>query len=232
MPEHSETETLLVLMAKQPAPGRTKTRLIPPLSPTQAAGLYTHFLLDKLAGMRQLAHVRPAIAFTPFRARDYFRSLAPDFDLIPQRGEGLAERLCNLFGKQTGPNCRPVISIDGDSPNLPPEYLQEGVRVLEEAGVDLILGPSEDGGYYAIGMRSLHAPLFALPMSTPTLADDTLARAQAAGLRVHSLPSWYDVDTAPDLNRLQSDLEEGVGFDAEHTAGFIRDQRGHWPVRI
>lgn len=230
MPDNSEILPLLALMAKYPAPGRTKTRLTPPLSAEQAARLYHHFVMDKLAQMRRITAVQPAIAYTPSSAQDYFSSIAPGFYLIPQHGGNLSERLCNLFRSQTGPHDRPVLSIDGDSPNLPPEYLQEGVLALRDLDIDLILGPSEDGGYYAIGMRRLYASLFDLPMSTPTLADDTLACAEAAGLRVHCLPRWYDVDTERDLYRLQADLDAGEGYIAKHTAEFIRGQSVHWPV--
>jgi glycosyltransferase A (GT-A) superfamily protein (DUF2064 family) len=180
--------------------------------------------------MRQISGVRPAIAFTPATARGYFSQLAPEFDLIPQRGANLSERLSNLFRTQTEPHQRAVIAIDGDSPNLPPEYLQEGVRALGDACTDLILGRSEDGGYYAIGMRMPHDSLFDLRMSRPSLADNTLAVAKAAGLRVHCLPIWYDVDTEQDLRRLQTDLRKGAGFDAGHAGRFIRDQSEHWPL--
>ncbi len=201
---------ILVLMAKQPASGRTKTRLSPPLSPEDAAGLYRGFLLDKVAQMQHVPGADLAVAFWPADARDEFAGFTPGFRLIVQRGANLAERLRNLFDMLLDRGYAQVMTIDGDTPTLPPAYLRHGFQKLDNPAVDVVLGPCEDGGYYAIGMKEPHPTLFDVEMSTPHVVDDTLARAEAAGLRVELLPPWYDVDTPADLKRLVAELEENA----------------------
>jgi len=215
----------LILMAKQPAPGKTKTRLSPPLSLEAAAGLYRCFLLDKLAQMRQVASVNRGVAYWPATARDYFAALAPGFELIPQTGADLAERLRNVFDLAFDRGYAQVMALDGDTPTLPAGHLRQGFRRLDEPAVDVVLGPCEDGGYYAIGMKRPHPTLFDVTMSTPRVVEDTLARADVAGLRVALLPTWYDVDTPADLARLAAELAGSDAVNALATARFLEHER-------
>ncbi|MFQ5344212.1 MAG: TIGR04282 family arsenosugar biosynthesis glycosyltransferase [Anaerolineae bacterium] len=215
----------LVLMAKQPAAGRTKTRLSPPLSPEAAAGLYRCFLLDKLAQMRGVESANLGVAYWPATAREYFAALAPGFTLIPQAGADLAERLRNVFDLAFHRGYEQVMAIDGDTPTLPAGHLRQGFQRLDDPAVDVVLGPCEDGGYYAIGMKRPHPTLFDVAMSTPRVVEDTLARAEAAGLRVALLPNWYDVDTPADLERLAAELAGTDGVKALATARFLEHER-------
>lgn len=212
-------------MAKQPAPGKTKTRLSPPLSLEGAAGLYRCFLLDKLAQMRCVESADLAVAYWPATAHDYFAELAPDFRLIPQTGANLAERLRNVFDLAFDRGYAMVMAIDGDTPTLPAGHLRQGFQRLDDPAVDVVLGPCEDGGYYAIGMKRPHPTLFDVTMSTPRVVEDTLSRAGAAGLRVALLPSWYDVDTPADLERLAAELAATDAANAIATARFLKHER-------
>lgn len=214
MPGPADPGGLLVLMAKLPQPASSKTRLSPPLTEKEAAELYHAFLQDKVAQMRAVADVRPAIAYTPAEGRGFFEELAPDFDLIKQKGETLSDRLVNVFAWAFGEGAAHVMAIDGDTPTLPPAYLQRGFEALEDPATDVILGPSTDGGYYAIGMKEPHPSLFQVTMSTPTVAQDTLARAKTAGLRTSCLPEWRDVDRPEDLRRLAASLREEASGEA------------------
>jgi hypothetical protein len=100
--------------------------------------------------------------------------------------------------------------LDSDTPNLPTDRIQEALSRLSE--VDVVLGPCEDGGYYLIGMRSWVPELFSgIPWSTSEVAELTLKKAQALGLTVLLLESWYDVDTVKDLKRLKKDLDMQSG---------------------
>lgn len=196
---------LLVLMAKQPALAQTKTRLMPLLSAEQAAELYHCFLLDKLEQMRQVRDVTLAIAYTPAEARSFFADLAPNFSLMLQRGDDLGQRLQEVFKDAFAAGYEQVVAIDSDTVTLPPDYLQQAFEGLADA--DVTLGGCEDGGYYAIGMKQLQPTLFEVEMSTSHVLNDTLQKAEAAGLSVHLLPTWYDVDTPADLQRLAVDLK-------------------------
>jgi glycosyltransferase A (GT-A) superfamily protein (DUF2064 family) len=163
----------------------------------------------------------PAVAYSPQKARDYFERFAPDLFLIPQKGSNLAQSLCNIFKVTLSMGFEQVLAIDGDSPDLPASYLREAFRALDDRQIDVVIGPTEDGGYYAIGMRSLYKTLFDVQMSTPSVYADTLALAEGAGLKIASLPRWYDVDRPEDLERLRGSLTSGTVEGARATAAFL-----------
>lgn len=197
-------------MAKEPLPGRTKTRLCPPLTADEAADLYTCFLADVTDTVREVAEkqpeIAPWIAYHPLGSAGYFEQLAPDFRLVPQLGERLNERLLTVFETCFEQGCSMVAAINSDSPTLPGEYLIEAFDRLETA--DVVLGPCEDGGYYLIGLKR-PCPEIILPvqMSTERVLADTLDLIEAQGLAVEQLPVWYDVDTVEELTRLKKELD-------------------------
>jgi len=197
-------DTLLVV-AKQPAPGQTKTRLCPPLTHDQAAELYDCFLRDTLSIMRRIPDVRHVIGYLPEDAQGYFRQLAPDMELSPQRGTALGERLDHLLTEALLGGSQRAVIMDSDSPTLPPAYLHQAFDDLTDA--DVVLGPTRDGGYYLIGLRQPQPHLLReVQMSTPRVLADTLALAEASGLTVSLLPDWYDVDTIEELHQLESEI--------------------------
>lgn len=206
----------LMVVAKQPIPGQTKTRLCPPLTTSQAADLYGCFLRDTLDAMRKVPEVYRVIGFLPEDARDYFVQLAPDMELVCQRGSSLGERLDNLLtGALAGEAARAVV-IDSDSPTLPVNYLSRAFERLE--GADVVLGPTRDGGYYLIGLKQPQPNLLhQVEMSTSHVLRDTTALAKASGLVVSLLPTWYDVDTIADLRVLEGEIA-GAGADGRATA--------------
>lgn len=200
----SKRNTLLVV-AKQPLPGQTKTRLCPPLSPVQAADLYECFLRDSLAVMRQVSDVESFIAFLPEGARDYFEKLAPDMKLTCQVGASLGDRLDHLLTEALLSGSQRAVVMDSDSPTLPAEYISQAFDQLTEA--DVVIGPTRDGGYYLIGMKQPQPHLLReVQMSTPRVLADTLALAESTGLAVSLLPAWYDVDTIDDLYQLDEEI--------------------------
>ncbi|MEW5868527.1 MAG: TIGR04282 family arsenosugar biosynthesis glycosyltransferase [Chloroflexota bacterium] len=197
-------DTLLVV-AKKPTPGQTKTRLCPPLAPGQAADLYTCFLQDTLETMRKVPGVQRGIVYLPEDAQDYFWQLAPDMTLTCQRGASLGERLDHLLSEALAGGSPRAVVMDSDSPTLPADYLVQAFERL--AGADVVLGPTQDGGYYLIGLKQPQPHLLRqVQMSTPHVLADTLALAEASGLVVSLLPSWYDVDTIDDLHQLHREI--------------------------
>jgi rSAM/selenodomain-associated transferase 1 len=216
----SLNKNALIVVAKRPAPGQTKTRLTPPLTPEQAAGLYEAVLRDTLDLVRCVPGVCPIIAYLPDDARDYFRALAPDFDLMPQRGPDLGFRLDHALTHCLNDGYERAVIMDSDSPTLPAEYL---VQAFAELGAtDSVLGPCDDGGYYLIGLRR-PAPrlLREVQMSTPNVTRDTLALAASENLSMAQLPEWYDVDTVADLERLRAEVSALPAGRAEHTRRFL-----------
>jgi rSAM/selenodomain-associated transferase 1 len=211
----------LLVVAKRPAPGQTKTRLTPPLSSEQAAALYECFLRDTLDMMRQVPNVQPAVAFMPAEAQPYFVELAPDFELVQQAGLDLGARLDNALTHYLRLGYRHVAIMDSDGPTLPATCLSAAFEAL--AGeADVVLGPCDDGGYYLIGLKR-PAPrlLREVRMSTPGVLADTLAIAAEEGLRVELLPVWYDIDDVTSLARLVAELADSVTETARHTRAFL-----------
>src|SRR5436190_9831852 len=154
----------LAVMTKGPQAGHVKTRLVPPLTPSEAAELNKCFLRDTAASISSAACDNNACAiavYTPVGCEAaYTDILAVDFKLLPQRGDRFGERL--YFAAEDLFKCgfESVCLIDSDSPTVPAENFAEAVRLLQGAGDRIVLGPSDDGGYYLIGLTRLHRELF------------------------------------------------------------------------
>jgi uncharacterized protein len=212
---------VLSVIAKRPAPGQTKTRLLPALSPEQAAKLAECFLTDTLDVMRQMPNVQREIVFLPENERSYFAGLAPDFGLQLQEGADLGARLDCALQHYLKAGHGQVVIMDSDSPTLPCAYLVQAFEALEE-GAEVVLGPCDDGGYYLIGLRRPASRLLrGVQMSTPRVLQDTLALAAAEGLKVSLLSTWYDIDEVTSLARLVKELEESRPEVAPHTREFL-----------
>lgn len=214
----------LLVIAKRPRAGQTKTRLTPPLSGAQAAKLYGCFLRDTLNLARTVPAVTRFILYAPPGEQRYFKQLAPDFLLLPQAGAGLGARLDNALTHCLSHGFDRAVVINSDGPTLPPSYIARAFEALNQA--EVVFGPSEDGGYYLIGLTQPRPRLLReVKMSTPTVLQDSLALANQDGLRVALLPPWYDVDTIEDLERMAHDLERASNGVARHTRQFLRRER-------
>jgi glycosyltransferase A (GT-A) superfamily protein (DUF2064 family) len=181
-----ETATTLLVIAKQPVPGRVKTRLVPPCTYEQAAGLAEAALTDTLHTVLMLP-ARRRVLVLDGRPGPW---LPPGFEIVPQRDGPLDERLAEAFAAVRGP----ALLIGMDTPQLTPELL-----TVDWKAADAYFGPAADGGFWALGLR-VPAPalLRGVPMSTPSTGAVQRARLLAAGLRVADLPELRDVDTAAD----------------------------------
>src|SRR5947207_4892069 len=143
-------ERALLVIAKRPLPGQTKTRRSPPLSPDQAARLYEGFLRDTLDLVRAVPDVTRGVLYLPAEAAGYFRALAPEFALLLQEGTSLGERLDNALTRYLGSGFRQVVVMDSDSPTLPLAYLAAAFELLDRH--EAVFGPTDDGGYYLVGL--------------------------------------------------------------------------------
>jgi uncharacterized protein len=210
-------ETLIIVMAKQPQVGKTKTRLLPALSLGEAADLYQALLLDTLSLVADQTWAELAVAITPPGSRPYFESITPPGTLLlPVDGGDIGECLVQALEMALGMGYRKALALNSDGPSLPAQYLERAALYLEEA--ELVLGPAEDGGYYLVGMSRLHAAIFkGIDWSTAQVFSQTLDRAAGLGQRVALTPAWYDVDTPADLYRLQKELESLPADRLPHT---------------
>jgi uncharacterized protein len=202
----------VAIMAKSPRPGEVKTRLCPPLNAGEAADLYRCFLLDKIETVQALTGAQAVIAYSPTDARADFEALAPGIRLMPQVGPDLGARLHATLAGLHNAGHAGAIAVDSDTPTLPGEFLQQAVDCLIRPGPDVVLGPTEDGGYYLIGLRVARPELFdGVPWSTAAVFEETRRRADAGNLSVACLPAWFDVDTPDDLRRLRAALAASAG---------------------
>jgi rSAM/selenodomain-associated transferase 1 len=201
-------DTALVIMAKRPSVGQAKSRLSPALTPSEAAALYEALLLDTIELAGGLEEVQLAIAITPPDALDYFRCISPPRTvLLPVAGADIGECLNETLGWLLGDGHAKAMAINSDGPTLPITFLQQARARLEDDEIDVVLGPSEDGGYYLIGLKQPHPGLFeGISWSTSRVSNQTLAKAEAMGLEVAQLPTWYDVDSPAELDRLRAEL--------------------------
>jgi uncharacterized protein len=201
----------IAVMAKASAPGRTKTRLVPPLTYDEAAALNTAFLRDiadnlLLAGRH--AGVAGYAAYAPSGSEDFFSGiLPPSIGLIdaclPNFGDCLLHTIAEILARGHGS----AVVLNSDSPTLPTALLVETAEILGQPGERAVLGPSSDGGYYLLGLKTAHRRMFAdIAWSTERVAEQTLERAREIRLDVHMLPIWYDVDDAEGLRRLGAEL--------------------------
>lgn len=219
---HAARQHTLIIFAREPVPGQTKTRLTPPLSPSDAAELYACFLRDVLDNARRAVgseHV--VVAYTPEQAGSYFAAVAPDLEACPQRGASLGERMDLMLNDALRCGAQAAVLVGSDLPTLPAELIERSFVELE-AGADLVLGPADDGGYYLVGVRKPQPRLLReVPLSTPTVLADTLQLAEALALRVALLPGWYDIDTVADLRRLAAELAQAPPEATPQTRAFL-----------
>ena len=212
----------LAIMTKAPRAGAVKTRLQPPLTPEEAADLNICFLRDiadaisratcsVCGGLRPLEQdtiARGVGVFTPEGSeKEYTDILPPDFDLILQRGDGFGERLINAADDLLHVGFDSCCLINSDSPTATADAFREATAQMQGADDRIVLGPSDDGGYYLIGMKKLYRRLFQeIDWSTERVFAQTLERAREIGLNVHLLPSCFDVDDRAALRRLCDEL--------------------------
>ena len=204
-------ETCITVFAKNPIPNRVKTRLVPPLSPEQAATLYTAFLTDWCETLTGLADVDIVIAYTPEDAQPDLQALiGDDATYIPQIGDDLGERLVSGTQWATEHGYTKILIVGSDSPTLPISYISEAITLLDAQ--DLVIGPSVDGGYYLIGfavenLATIVPLVFSeIAWSTAAVFQQTVARICEAEVTLGLLPPWYDIDTAEDLAFLQAHI--------------------------
>ncbi|MDX3224985.1 DUF2064 domain-containing protein [Streptomyces sp. ME19-01-6] len=191
------TPTTLLVIAKEPRPGRVKTRLTPPFTPREAAVLAEAALTDTLH----------TVAAAPVSRRVLVLDgapggwLPPGFEVVPQCAGGLDERLADAFAGCDGP----ALLIGMDTPQVTPELL-----TVDFAGCDACFGPAQDGGFWSLGLADPDPGLLrGVPMSTAVTGAVQRERLVAAGLRVRDLPRLRDVDTALDAEAVAASAPHG-----------------------
>ncbi|MCX4095372.1 TIGR04282 family arsenosugar biosynthesis glycosyltransferase [Nocardia sp. alder85J] len=196
-------DATMLVIAKAPIAGFAKTRLTPPFSPQQAAGLAAAALLDTLAAVRDSGIRHRMVSWTGELARaeraDEIAAALADFEVVPQSGGSFGERLADAHADAAGFG-RPVLQIGMDTPQAGPELLADcATRLL--ACEDTVLGPAADGGWWALGLTDPAAAsiLVTVPMSTARTGELTALALRRYGCRIDPLPVLTDVDTVADV---------------------------------
>jgi rSAM/selenodomain-associated transferase 1 len=219
----------LAVMTKAPRAGAVKTRLTPPLTAEEAAALNICFLRDISGAISQVGNGARGIGcYTPLGSEGAFRDIFPaEFQLIAQRNADFGGRLAGAIEDLLAVGFAAVCLINSDSPTLPAAVFAQAAQILSSPNERLVLGPSDDGGYYLIGMRKLYPRLFQeIDWSTDRVLTQTLERANELGFNPSLLPNCYDVDDRATLHRLCDDLlgpnDTGESKTAPATREFLR----------
>jgi len=166
--------------------------------------------------------------YTPFGSEQEFVALLPeDFLLLPQRGESFGDRVDYAVEDLFSVGFASVCLIDSDSPTLPSSYLRQIMDYLSQSEDGVVIGPTVDGGYYAIGLKAPCRRLFEdIDWSTDRVFEQTRARVTELAMPEMILPVWYDVDDRFGLERLLEDLNQEAGF-GQRLYGYrpVRTQR-------
>ena len=192
-------------MAKAPVPGAVKTRLVPALTHEQAAEFYGVLLADQLEQLKAIDGVARYLAYTPNDAAALMGKLGGDaYAYIAQRGDDLGQRMNQLCADLWHLGHRNVVLIGSDLPALPLAMLDEAFAQLSGEEHKVVLGPSQDGGYYLIGMNRPTPALFdKMTWSHDQVLAESTARLRRLDVPFAMLSSWFDIDTLDDLQRLR-----------------------------
>ncbi len=222
MPNHMHSRRALIVLAKAPAAGGTKTRLCPHLTPEEASAFAAASLRDTLAVARSIDGCMLRLAHPPGAAEPLAALLGNDLPpafAVPSGDVGMA--MCSAIACALDHRATQVVLIGSDLPSLPPAHIAHAFARLDD-GADVVLGPAEDGGYYLIATTAPHPALFAdIAWSTDAVYAQTIAKIEASGLSLATIPPWYDIDGVADLRRCMDDLAAHPDHPATATRAFL-----------
>jgi rSAM/selenodomain-associated transferase 1 len=203
--------SVIILFAKAPVPGCVKTRLEARLGPEQAAELHSAFVQDMLEMLESLTEAADIELHTNIET-DAWREAKVSRAL--QSGSDLGSRMFHALEEALRHGRPKAMIVGSDAPTLPASHLE----ALLSSRADVAVGPSQDGGYYAIACRRIHPEMFrAVRWSEPQVLEETLRATRACELTVEVGPEWFDVDSPADLDRLA-----GCSGLPRHTATWLR----------
>ncbi len=212
--------TRIVVMAKAPVPGAAKTRLCPPFDLRQAARVAEAALADTLAAVARASVPGTVLAFDgpmgPW--------VPAGFQVVPQRGRGLDERIATVLADADGP----VLVMGMDTPQVTALLLESAIDLLESPGIDAVLGPAADGGWWAMGLRRpVPEAVLGVPMSAPFTGVAQRERLRLLGFRCALLPALRDVDRIGDAVAVAAEVP-GSRFAAAMEACLTEGVGGAW----
>lgn len=221
----------LAIMAKAPVAGTVKSRLVPPLTLEQAAEFYRALLVDQLEHLSDMAGAARYLFFAPADAEAVLRPLAgASYAYLPQGDGDLGARMAQVFDELWQRGHGNIVLIGSDLPALPLDYLDAAFARLASGESRVVLGPSQDGGYYLVGMNQPTPEIFAgMSWSHERVLADTLARLAGLGVAYSLLPTWFDLDLAEDFHRLAALPEPQLRAQLQRTVSCL-EKLGFWPA--
>ena len=197
----------IIIMTKVPRAGNVKTRLQPYLAPAECETLAEAFLADAIFKARNGCDSL-IVAFAPENEKSYFDKFAAEnLTLVAQRGADLGEKMFQAFecAFDLDSNANALI-IGTDSPTFPVEFIEKAFEFLE-SNAETVLGATDDGGFYLLGLRENHSPIFEdVEWSSPQVFAQTTRNIERLKLALKLVPAWYDVDAPGDLRRLRDEF--------------------------
>ena len=210
----------IIIMAKVPRAGNVKTRLHKILAPADCAALAEAFLKDAVNKAKSVCE-NVFIAFSPPQEVQKLKEILPgESNFIEQTGEDLGAKMFNAFKFAFERKIDSVVMIGTDSPTFPFDFIEQAFEFLE-TNAEIVLGKTEDGGFYLIGQRVLRREIFENVMwSSPQTFERVYANIQNLGLHLREVPGWYDVDEEADLIKLKNEILQNANAKrrAPHTS--------------
>lgn len=209
------------MFTRVPVPGQTKTRMMPYFTPEQCANLHRCFLQDISRQVRKV-DADIIVSYTggePDQLENIFGKKAV---YIEQVGEDLGNRMANAIASAYGMGYSKIVLFGTDVPELEAETLDAAFTMLDAA--DVVMGPTQDGGYYLIGMKEPHAEAFNVrKYGESNVFEETMRGISDAGLTVVSVDSYNDIDTPEDAQGYRERMRGNAGLRKSATGKFLRD---------
>ncbi len=215
----------IIIMAKVPEAGKVKTRLQPFLTPGQSADISIAFLQDA-ENKAKTIEKNLIVAVSPFEKRNKLNEILQHQPvLIEQTGENLGEKMLNAFKFAFEDRSDAVVMFGTDSPTFPADFIEQAFEFLE-LETDVVLGKTEDGGFYLIGLRILDARIFEnVAWSSTETFEKVRQNIMDINLHLREVPVWYDVDEKEDLERLRKELSNNKNAQRRAAKTFKRLQK-------
>lgn len=211
------------MFVKYPEKGKVKSRLSRYWDEDMVVRLYRAFIDDLLAGLSAGDYGFRIAYYPPERKKEFSKQFGDAFSYVPQTGKDLGEKMGNAFKKCFSEGFKAVVVIGSDSPDLPTRIVNEAFQALEKSGA--VIGPSYDGGYYLIGFTGesfTPAAFDGIAWGTDSVGERTMDILKKAGINVHVLPSWRDIDRPEDIDALINESGK-AGFAGSKTIACLRE---------
>ncbi len=196
----------IIIMAKVPSAGNVKTRLQPFISSDECTALSKAFLQDAVNKAKTVCE-NVILAYSPTAEINALKKILPSQNtFIEQTGRDLGEKMFNAFKFAFEQQTDAVVMIGTDSPTFPIDYIEQAFEFLE-TNSDVVLGKTEDGGFYLIGLRRLPERIFEnVAWSSPATFEQIFENIHRLNLHLREVPAWYDVDEQADFEKLQAEI--------------------------